>query len=398
MSHGPATYAVPGPSMVPQRVLRAMQHSAVNIYEGPLIEMTASVQKRLAQLANCAHAPFIYLGNGHAGWEAAIANIAREDATLLVLCTGRFAQGWAEMAEKLGITVEIIDFGTSAAVDPAQLETRLRRDNGKIAAVMLVQTDTASSVHNDIPAVRAAMDAAEHDALLMVDCIASFGCEKFDMQGWGIDVMVAASQKGLMTPPGITMNFVSDKALAARRALPRVSHYWDWLNRLDPEIFYMNFCGTAPTHQLLGLDEALTMIFEEGMEAVWARHRWIASAVWAAVSAWKPQLVCNVRDTSARSSAVTTLLLEGQGRTAELRHWAETIGGVTLGVAIPMPHPLAASHEMFRIGHMGHVNPSMMLGTLGTIEAALCALKIPHGSGALDAAARVFAAGPQPIG
>jgi alanine-glyoxylate transaminase/serine-glyoxylate transaminase/serine-pyruvate transaminase len=202
--------------------------------------------------------------------------------------------------------------------------------------------------------------------------------------------MVAACQKGLMTPPGVAMTFHNDKAEAAR--VPCPSAYWDWGPRIAPEAYYQLFCGTAPTHHLYGLRTALDIIFEEGLEAVWARHAVFARAIWAAVDAWSASgggIELNIADPALRSHAVTTIRT-APGDGARLRRWCAETAGLTLGIGLSGPDQDAAS--LFRIGHMGHLNPPMLLGALATIEAGLVALGIAHAPGGAGAAARVIGA------
>ncbi|MEL6948468.1 MAG: aminotransferase class V-fold PLP-dependent enzyme, partial [Pseudomonadota bacterium] len=247
--------------------------------------------------------------------------------------------------------------------------------------------DTSTSVKSDIAAMRQALDAAGHDALLMVDCIACLGCDEFHMDAWGVDVMVAASQKGLMTPPGMGFVWFSDRADEVRDTVSP-SQYWDWRPRMKPEVYYQYFAGTAPTHHIYGLREALTMlVHEEGMEAAWARHGRIASAVWAAVEAWGQDTIShNVEAVENRSHAVSALKT-APGLADKMRHWCEHEAGLVLGIGLGFE-----DHESrFRIGHMGHQHPPMTLGVLGTIDCAFKALGAPHGSGAIEAASAKLA-------
>ena len=388
--------AIPGPSVVPDAVLRAMHRAAPNIYAGELIEMTAGLVPDLRRVARTEGHVAIYVSNGHGAWEAALANVARPGDRVLVPATGRFGHGWAEVARSLGLEVELIDFGRDSPADPARVEAALRADDtGAIKAVLATHVDTSTSLCNDIAALRGAIDAAGHPALLMADCIASLGCDRFEMDGWGVDVTVAASQKGLMLPPGLAFVFFNDRAARARAALPLVSKYWDWAPRAEPEIFYQYFGGTAPTHHLYGLRASLDMIHAEGVEAVWARHARLAGAIWAACAAWGQggALRLNVADPAHRSHAVTALSLDAPNG-AKLRKWVEENAGVTLGIGLGMATPDDPQGEgFFRMGHMGHVNAHMVLGVLGAMEAGLCALDIPHGSGAVEAAAAHLAAG-----
>ncbi|ALG90809.1 MULTISPECIES: pyridoxal-phosphate-dependent aminotransferase family protein [Actibacterium] len=397
LRHGRPYLAIPGPSVMPDRVLQAMHQPAPNIYTGALVDLVESVVPDLKTVARTKGSVAIYIANGHGAWEAAIANTCGRGDRILALVTGRFGFGWATMAQRLGVEVEILDFGKRAPVDPDQVEARLRADTGgAIKAVMVVHIDTSTSVRNDVPAVRAAMDAAGHGALLMVDCIASLACDRFEMDDWGVDVMVAGSQKGLMTPPGLGFVFFNEKAEAVRAGLDPVSMYWDWTPRGHPQEFYQYFGGTAPTHHLFALREALTMlVHEEGVEAALARHAVLARTIWAAVEAWGQggPMEMNIADPACRAHAVTAIGLGAPNGTA-LRDWLSEVAGVTLGISLDMAPPGdPAVHGYFRIGHMGHVNAHMVLGLLGTIEAGLVALGVPHGKGALEAAAAVIARG-----
>jgi alanine-glyoxylate transaminase/serine-glyoxylate transaminase/serine-pyruvate transaminase len=395
LSFGRNYLAIPGPSVSPERVLNAMHTSAPNIYEGGLVDMVADMIPDLKAVARTSGDVAIYIANGHGAWEGAAMNVLAPGDTALVLATGRFAALWGTICNRIGIETEVIDFGKTSGVDPTRVEEALRADTERrIKAVLTVQTDTATGVLNDIAALRAAIDAAGHPALLMVDCIASLGCDTYEMDAWGADVTVAASQKGLMTPPGLGFVFLNDKAKAAQNE--RVSYYWDWRPRIDPEGFYQYFGGTAPTHHLLGLRAALDLIAEEGgIEAVWHRHDVLAHAAWAAFEAWGQggPMKINIADPAERSRAVTALSL-GADNGTRLRRWVEANGGLTLGIGLGMSAPGDPKGDgFFRLGHMGHINPHMMLGALGVIEAGLKALDIPHGAGALSAAAEVISKG-----
>lgn len=395
-AHGRGYLAIPGPSVIPEAVLQAMHRPAPNIYAGQLIDMAAGIVPDLLSVARTEGQVAMYIGNGHAAWEAALANTIAPGEKVLVPATGRFAHGWAEMAEGLGAETEILDFGKRAPMDMDRISEALRADRGhSIKAVLAVHVDTSTSIRNDIKALRAVLDDAGHPALLMADCIASLACDVFEMDAWGFDVMVAGCQKGLMVPPGMAFVFFNDKAAAVRAAMPRVSRYWDWVPRAHPEEFFMYWNGTAPTHHLYGLRTALDMLHAEGMEAVWHRHRTLARAIWAACNRWAEDgpLELNVTDPADRSVAVTSLRLGSPNATA-LRDWVEQKLGLTLGIGLGMAPPGdPAWHGFFRLGHMGHVNGHMIMGMLGGIEAGLTALDIPHGAGALEAAASEIAKG-----
>lgn len=392
LSNGLTYLAIPGPSVMPERVLRAMHRAAPNIYYGALPDLVADMVTRLKKVARTNGHVATYIANGHGAWEAAVCNVFSPGDLVLVPATGRFAHGWAEMARVIGVETEILDFGKRSSIDLEKLKDRLNSDDGRIKAVMAVQTDTSTGVRNDIAALRAAIDETGHEALLMVDCMASLGCDRFEMDAWGVDVMVAGCQKGLMTPPGLGFVFFSDKADQARDHAKCVTHYWDWRRRVDPPYFYQYFDGTAPTHHLYGLDEALTMIEEEGLENVWSRHASLSKAIWAAFDHWGSggPLEINITDTAIRSHSVTALRANSEKGTA-LREWCEHEAGLTLGIGLGMVEEGPEWHHFFRLGHMGHINAQMVLGALATIEAGLKAVELPHASGGTERAAAAIA-------
>ncbi|MDG1009898.1 MAG: aminotransferase class V-fold PLP-dependent enzyme [Amylibacter sp.] len=392
LNFGREQLSIPGPSVMPDRVLAAMHRPSPNIYEGDLIKLTHSLFPDLKTVAQTKHSAAVYIANGHGAWEAAISNTCSRGDTILVLVTGRFGAGWAEMASELGVQTRILNFGMDADADPAVVTQTLKEDvDHVIKAVFTVQTDTASSVKNDIKALRKAIDEADHPALFFVDCIASLGCDKFEMDAWGVDVMVTGCQKGLMTPAGMSFVFFNDKGHLIHRRANLKTPYWDWEPRANPEVYYQHFCGTAPTHHLYGLREALNiLVHEEGIEAAWARHMTMSRAVWAAVEAWGC-LAVNIKEPSKRSQAVTTVLSKND-ECGRLRHWCEHKAGLTLGIGLGLAEPGQKSWDnVMRIGHMGHMNPVMLMGALGTIDAGLKAMRIPHGPDALNAASSEIA-------
>lgn len=393
LAQGRSYLAIPGPSVMPDAVLNAMHRASPNIYAGALVDMMPALMDDLRRVARTKHHVAMYTGNGHAAWEAALSNVVAPGDKVLVPATGRFGISWGEMATGIGADVELIDFGQISPMDMERVAEALAADKAhEIKAVLGVHVDTSTSIRNDILALRETLDAAGHPALLMVDCIASLGCDRFEMDAWGVDVMVAACQKGLMVPPGVGLVFFNDKAKAVRAKMPRVSRYWDWSPRAHPEHFFQYHCGTAPTQHLYGLRASLDMIHAEGIEQVWDRHAVLARAVWAACEAWSTRgtFAMNIADRAYRSHAVTSLRLQSPDATA-LRDWVEGNIGLTLGIGLGMAEPNdPAWHGFFRLGHMGHVNGQMIMGLLGGIEAGLSALKIEHGAGALDAAAQVI--------
>ena len=389
LSQGRPYLAIPGPSVMPDRVLAAMHRPAPDIYAGALIDMTASLYPDLRAVARTAHHVAIYIGNGHAAWEAANTNLFSRGDRAMALVTGQFGTSWANAVERLGVRVDRIDFGRNAPADPARLADALRADvRQEIKAVLLTHVDTASTVKNDVAAIRSALDGTGHPALLAVDCIASLGCDPFEMDLWGVDVMVGASQKGLMTPPGLGFVWFSDRAAERCRASDLRTPYWDWTPRAFADEYWQQFCGTAPTHHLFALREALTMlVHEEGLEAAWARHRRLAGAVWAAVDAWGQggDIRLNIADPAARGNSVTSVRLDGAAE--RRRAWCAAQAGVTLGIGLGMESAV----DWLRIAHMGHVNAHMTLGALSAMEAGLRALGVPRGDGALNAATEAIA-------
>jgi alanine-glyoxylate transaminase/serine-glyoxylate transaminase/serine-pyruvate transaminase len=381
--------AIPGPSVLPDRVLSAMHRSSPDIYAPEVEALAASVAGDLKRLAGTSGHLAMYLCNGHGTWEAMATNLFSPGDHVLILVCGTFGHGWASVLTGLGLAPQVLDFGRQSPADPERLTAALRADPA-IKAVLVTHVDTATTVRCDIPALRAAMDAAGSGALLAVDCVATMGCDRFEMDAWGVDVVLSASQKGLMAPPGMGMVWFSDKALDMGAGAKLRTPYWDWTLRARPQEFWQYWFGTAPTHHLYALRESLTMMLdEEGLAALWARHESLARAVWAAVETWgagNPEIGLNLADPHARGRSVTSVRL-GAPQAALLRDWVVP-RGLTLGIGLGMgteADPRATG--WLRIAHMGHVNAHMTLGALAVMEAGLQALGIAHGKGALEAAA-----------
>ena len=375
--------SIPGPTTVPDEVLSAMHRPAIDIYSGPLEGITLSLLDDLRRIFRTKGRTYIYIANGHGAWEAALTNTLTRGDKILVLQSGQFATSWGEMAKMLGIEIEVLPGDWRRAVDAGALEARLRADRGhEIAAVLVVQIDTASSVVNDIPALRRAITAAGHPALYMVDAIASLATMPFEMDEWGVDLAITGSQKGLMTPPGLSFVAAGTRAVAAHQRAGLRSGYWDWTARED-DVHYKKYCGTPPEHLLFGLRKAFDMLFEEGLENVVERHRLLAEAVRRAATAWAEggALAFNITEPAERSNSVTTLLFNDGRDPMPLRDYCQQKIGVVVGVGIG-----ALGGQALRIAHMGHVNAPMILGTLGGFETGLIALGIPHGPGGLRAA------------
>jgi alanine-glyoxylate transaminase / serine-glyoxylate transaminase / serine-pyruvate transaminase len=385
LAFGPDIVAIPGPTVVPDRVRMAMARPMPDIYAGELLPTTDELFDALPPLARTESRAFVAIGNGHAAWEMALSNTLSRGDRVLVLECGRFGTVWAEMATFNGLDVELMEAEPGRAVDPERVAERLAADRARaFKAVLMVQVDTASSVRNDVEAIRRVLDGADHPALLMVDCIASLGCERFEMDAWGVDVTIGASQKGLMTPPGLGLVWAGPRAWEAHRRADMRTRYWDWTQRALDGPHYLRFCGTPPVSHVFGLAEALRMIAEEGLEARWARHRALADAVRAAVTAWSAPdgLALYATAPDEQGDPVTTIR-GGSIDVGALAAVCRDRCGVTLGVGLG-----DLDGRGFRVGHMGYVNAPMVLGVLGTVEAALGALGAPvSGSGVAAASA-----------
>ena len=375
--------AIPGPTTIPDEVLRAMHRPAIDIYSGPLPQITDSILGDLRKLFRTKGRTYIYIANGHGAWEAALTNVLSKGDKVLVLESGLFAVGWGHAAARLGAEVEVLPGDWRRAVRREDLQNRLARDKaGSIKAVLVAHVDTASGVVNDISAIGAAIKGLGHDAMLMVDAVASLGCLAFDMDAWGVDVAVSASQKGLMTPAGLGFIAASDRAREAHQKASLRTPYWDWTAR-EGESHYQKYAGTPPEQHLFGLRCALDILFEEGLDRVFLRHRLLAESVRRAVTEWAKEaaLEFNIVDQKERADTVTSIRLADDCDPQPILDYCKEKCGVVLGVGIG-----ALSGKAFRIAHMGHVNAPMILGTLGSIEVALRALGIPHGADGTQAA------------
>src|SRR5450631_4232601 len=350
--------AIPGPTTMPDEVLRAMHRPALDIYSDQMIGMTDSLLRDLSKLFATKGHSYIYIANGHGAWEGAISNVLSRGDKILVLESGRFAIGWGNTAAAMGADVEVLKGDWRRAIRPAEVEARLRQDKDhKIKAILAAQVDTASGVVNDIEAIGKAIKATGHPALFMVDAVASLGCMPFEMDAWGIDVAMSGSQKGLMAPPGLGFVAANDRAREVHKKAGLRTPYWDWTEREGSE-HYRKYAGTAPVHLL-------------------------AEAVRRAVAVWAEGQVLgfNIAEASERSDTVTTVVMANGHDPVALRKYCKEKCGVVLGVGIG-----ELAGQAFRIAHMGHVNAPMILGTLGVIEVGLNALDIPHGKGGTEAA------------
>ncbi len=381
----------PGPTRVPDEVREAMSRQPMDLGDPRVDALIATCETGLKRLLGTADAHvFIYSANGHGAWEAAIANLVGPGAAVLVAGTGHFSESWAIQTEAMGARVIRTPYVEGYPIDVAAIAEVLRADTRhEIVALFAVHTDTASGITSDLRALRQALDDARHPALFVVDVVASLGAAPFAMDALGANVVVGASQKGLMVPPGLGFVAADVHAMAVAAANPAPRFYWDWARR-DSEFSYRKFCGTLPQNLLMGLEASLKLIFHEGVQQVTDRHRLIANAVHAAVSAWSEagavQFFCQVPE--ARSVAVTAVLVSPGIDPEAIRSVARERFQVAIAGGLG---PLAG--RVFRIGHLGDMNAAMILGCLGGIEAAMIAQGIPVGRDGMRRAIDVLACG-----
>ena len=378
----------PGPTPVPEEVLWAMCRQPMDLGDPRGEQTIAACEAGLRRLLQTKDADvFLYASNGHGVWEAVVENLLPLGGTALVPGTGHFSESWAEQTEALGRRVLRTPWIAGQPIDLTALAQALRDDTlHAIRAVFVVHTDTSSGVSTDLAALRAAMDATGHPALLVVDVVASLGAAPFAMDALRADVVLGASQKGLMCPPGIGIIAVNAAAMAQARANPAPRYYWDWVRRRG-ERSYHKFCGTAPQTLVAGLEAALGLLFREGLAQVYARHRVLTRAVHAAIEGWRSAGAVDffVPDPADRSVSVTTVLLPPGTDVDALRRVARDQFQVAFAGALG---PLAG--RAFRIGHLGDQNPASMLGCLAGVQGALVSQGIPLGQDGLARAVAVF--------
>ena len=370
---------IPGPTNVPDRVLRAMDYPTID-HRGPQF---AAIGKKcldgMKTIFKTRSHVVIYPASGTGAWEAALVNVLQEGDLVLMVETGHFATLWHKMATKLGLETEFLATDWRRGVEPQAVEDRLRADtDGKIKAVCLVHNETSTGSTSAIAEVRSAIDAVGHDALLLVDTISSLASIDFRHDEWGVDVTVSGSQKGLMLPPGLSFNAISEKAISASQASSMRRSYWDWSEQIAANADGA-FPYTPATNLLYGLAEAIDMLHEEGLDAVFARHDRHAAATRRAVQAWGLEVLCQEpRDFSSSLTAV--LLPDGHDadafRAGVLKKFNMSLGNGLSKLA----------GKVFRIGHLGDFNDLMLLGTLSGVEMGLSLADIPHQKGGVDAA------------
>ncbi|MEO7941006.1 MAG: aminotransferase class V-fold PLP-dependent enzyme [Burkholderiaceae bacterium] len=374
----------PGPTHVPDEVIHAMSRQPMDMGDPRLDQIIAACEDGLRRLMQTQDSEvFLYATNGHGAWEAVIANLVSPGEQVLVPGTGHFSDSWALQCEAMGVTALRTPWVEGLPIDPAVLEQVLRDDSDHhIRAVFAVHTDTASGVCSDLAALRRAIDAANHPALFVVDVVASLGASSVAMDALGINVVLGASQKGLMCPPGLGFTAADARAMAVCAQVSTPRYYWDWRLR-QSSLAYRKFCGTPPQNLLFGLQAALELVFAEGVDRVLARHRLLAGMVHAAVECWSTAGVLGLfaSQASSRSASVTTITVSDGVDVGALCTLAREQFQVALAGGLGPLHGRA-----FRIGHLGDINAPMVLGCLAGVQAALAVQRIPYGPGALDAA------------
>ena len=383
VTRGRQFFQNPGPTNIPERIMRAMDRPAIDFMGAEFKAISAECTEGLQHVFRTRQAVLVYAATGHGAWEAALVNVFSPGDKVLVLETGYFSLNWGKLAAELGIVVETLPGDWRRGVDPAAVEARLREDRAhELKAVLLVHNETSTGVANRCAEIRRAIDLANHPALFLVDVISSLGCYDFRMDDWQVDVVVGGSQKGLMLPVGMSFTGISKKALKASETarLPRI--YWDW-RRFMTGLDKTSYPGTAPVHLYFGLQEALRMILEEGLEALFTRHHRLAEATRRAVRAWRqnngPEIFAS--DPRVESDSVTAVQLpEGHDADAFRQACLDRFN-VSLGGGLDR-----LKGRVFRIGHMGDLNEPMLLGALAAVEMTLGVMGVPHGKGGVDAA------------
>ena len=370
---------IPGPTNVPDRVLRALDHPTID-HRGPeFARLTLEILDGLKRIFQTSSPIVIYTGSGTGAWEAALVNTLSPGDRVLMFETGHFATLWRKMADKLGLVVDFVPGDWRTGVDAAMVESRLAAEKAHtIKAVLVVHNETSTGVTSAIPPIREAIDRAGHPALLMVDTISSLASVDYRHGEWGVDVTVAGSQKGMMLPPGLSFNAVSDKAIAASKAARLPRSYWAW-----DDIIAMNRQGYFPytpaTNMLYGLHEAIDMLLAEGLSNVFARHDRHAEATRRAVRGWGLEILC--RNPAEYSSALTAIMVpEGHDADAFRR---ETLARYDLSLGTGLGR---LAGRVFRIGHLGFLNDLTLAGTLCGVEMGLAVSRVPHKSGGVAAA------------
>ena len=377
---------IPGPSPIPERVLRAMDKQVID-HRGPEFQrLGLAVLEGCRAIFKTSGPVVIYPSSGTGAWEAAIVNTLSPGDKVLMVETGHFATLWRQMAGRWGLEVDFIPGDWRRGADPAAIEAKLVEDHTRsIKAVMVVHNETSTGVTSRVGEIRKAIDAAAHPALLLVDTISSLGSVEYRHDEWGVDVTVSCSQKGLMLPPGLGFTAISNKALAASKTNRMPRSYWDWQEMLKPNANGF-FPYTPATTLLYGLCEALTMLMEEGLDQVFARHQRLAAATRAAVRGWGLEILCQE---PAEYSPVLTAVLMPPGHDADqFRKIVLENFNMSLGAGLSK-----LAGKVFRIGHLGECNDLVLMGALTGVEMGLAAAGVPHRAGGVSAAMRELEAG-----
>ena len=367
----------PGPTHLPDEVLDALHRQPTDLIDPRLVAAIESCESGLKRLLGTSVGEiFMYASNGHGVWEAVIENLLPPGGTVLIPGTGHFSDSWALQCEALGRQALRTPWIEGQPIDPAAVADVLRQDvERRIVAVFAVHTDTASSVTSDLDAMRRAIDDTGHPALYVVDAVASVGAAPLAMDAQRIDLVVGASQKGLMLPPGLGFVAVGPAAMAVSQRNPALRFYWDWTRRAG-KMAYQKFCGTPPLPLVMAMEAGLRLLFQEGIDQVHARHRLLSGAVQAAVQAWSREgavgFFCEMP--AARSVSVTAIKTVPGVDPDAIRTVARERFQVSIAGGLG---PLAG--RAFRIGHLGDLNPAMVLGALAGVEAAMLSLGVPFG-------------------
>jgi alanine-glyoxylate transaminase/serine-glyoxylate transaminase/serine-pyruvate transaminase len=379
---------IPGPTNVPDRILRAMNRPVID-HRGPeFAKLGAEALEGLKSIFKTQSPVVIYPSSGSGAWEAAIVNTLSPGDHVLMFETGHFSNLWRDIALRHGLIVDYIPGNWRRGARPEDAEHRLAEDKQHaIQALMVVHNETSTGATSRIAEIRQAMDRARHPALLMVDTISSLASIDYRHDEWGVDVTVGGSQKGLMLPPGLSFNAISEKALAANKTARMSRYYWDWQEMLKPNRAGF-FPYTPATNLLWGLREALLMLHEEGLENVFRRHDRHAEATRAAVETWGLEVWCE--EPREYSSSLTAVLMP-QGHDADrLREIILENFDMSLGTGLSK-----LAGKVFRIGHLGHFNDLMLAGTLSGVEMGLRLAEVPHKPGGITAALDCLAQGRQ---
>jgi alanine-glyoxylate transaminase/serine-glyoxylate transaminase/serine-pyruvate transaminase len=370
---------IPGPTNVPDRVLRAIDNATID-HRGPEFgALGRRVLEGIKPIFGTKADVVIYPASGTGAWEAALVNTLSPGDRVLMFETGHFASLWRELAERLGLKIDFVPGDWRQGVDPKLVEAKLVEDRSHaIKAVMVVHNETSTGVATRVGEVRKAIDAAKHPALFMVDTISSLASIDYRHDEWGVDVTVAGSQKGLMLPPGLSFNAISAKALAAQKTAKLPRSYWDWVAMLGPnKTGYFPY--TPATNLLYGLAEAIDMLMEEGLANVFARHDRHAEATRRAVRAWGLEILCV--NPAEYSSSLTAVLMPSGHNADEFRKKTLAAYDLSLGAGLSK-----VAGKVFRIGHLGSFNDLMLMGTLAGVEMGLSLAGVPHSKGGAQAA------------